>query len=623
MTAFVIPYETHQTTSRIWVAWWSRLTRHQALSLLVEDPQERVVYQGPVEPLSSIGLEGNVFDEDQAICNYRVVQLENLQPATTYRLTVSSRFGNEARGLVETLPDRLPETSSGTGARRPFTILLGSCYYEPDDPERKVTEAYLRLWDTRWRPHLKVLTGDQVYLDQPAPLRGRMSSEELRRWTIAKYRRSWVALQQMLQLGANYLTSDDHEFWNDYPERPVFWAWPELHRSVQYRRDWGNEALAHYREIQQGANVTQLDIGEELSIFIADTRVNRGRGSHRFMAPNDFERMFNWIRDLQRPGVLVLGQPVLTSAISRIGENPAHYAGIATGDPVVNIAAEVVSRTVADHNLPHYQQFDDLVSVLRDRCRHDLLILAGDVHFGRVARFSYQWKDIEPVYVHEVVSSGMTVLPGARNRFQIRSDFRGAVRWFPPGRGYHPLTHTQIEYLRTIPGRADDPHGSENHFVTLSFARHPSGSGLIVGIRAWLVNRPPEGAPGPARAWTEFISMDVGRPPTNGSVQSRVITHTYRNERGVIVAVANPSTVWSPRRTADVVRDIDSHRVDYFTDDGSGRLRGVHIVRSRTYGTHIRSNHDVGEGNNLDELPSPAETLEEALRARDRLRYLD
>lgn len=623
MTAFVIPYETHQTTTRVWVAWWSRLTQNMALSLRVEDPQERVVARPSLGPVSSIGLEGHIGNDDEAVCLYQVAEIQGLRPATSYRLIVTSRFGQVAVGTVETLPERLPDNSAGTDANRPFTILFGSCYYEPDDPNREITAAYLRLLSTRWRPHLKILAGDQVYLDQPAPLLGRMSSSELRRWMIAKYRRTWVALQQMLQFGPNYLTSDDHEFWNDYPERPVRWVWPELHRSLQYRRDWSNEAVAHHRAIQQGANVTQLDIGNELSIFIADTRINRERDSVHFMTAEDFERLANWIRDLQQPGVLVLGQPLLTSAVGRIGENPAHYAGLVTGSAGVNVTASVIARSIADHNLPHFQQFDDLVAMLRNRCLHDLIILGGDVHFGRIARFSYKWKDIEPVYFHEVVSSGMTVLPSAKNRFQIRSDYRGAVRWFPPNSQYNALTHTQVEYLRAIPPQEADPLGSENHFMTLSFARHPSGSGLIVGIRAWLVNRPPEGNSGPARAWTEFISMDVGRPPTNGSSEDRIITHAYRDERGVIVAVANSGTVWSPRKTADVIREIRSHRVRYFTDDGSGRLKGVHVVQSRTYGTHIRSNHDDREGNNLDDLPIPQEGLTEALRARDRLRYLD
>ena len=101
-----------------------------------------------------------------------------------------------------------------------------------------------------------------------------------------------------------------------------------------------------------------------------------------------------------------------------------------------------------------------------------------------------------------------------------------------------------------------------------------------------------------------------------------MITHAYRDERGVVEAVADPCAPWSPRRTLDVVRDIASGRVRYSTDGGAGRRTGVHVVRSRAYGTHIRSNPDGTAGNNLDDLPVPDQTLAVALKERDRLREL-
>ena len=307
---------------------------------------------------------------------------------------------------------------------------------------------------------------------------------------ISKYREAWRSLRDTLQRGANYLTSDDHEFWNDYPERPVFWAWRALHESVQYRRDWGAEAVAHYREIQQGADVTRLDIGSELSIFVADTRVNRSRGNERFMADADFAALRDWLAGLHQPGVLVLGQPLVTlaenSIISPIG-------GILT-----------------DHNLPWFRQYDELARALR-ACRHDVLVLCGDVHFGRIARFVYEGSDVEPVLVHEVVSSGMTVLPSAKSHFAIHAGEFGS---FPAGRPHRPPHDPVIpvEYLRTVPPQPDDPAGTENHFMTLTFVRHPSGSGVLVGVRAWFVNRD-HAAAEPFLGWHHFIALDVGRPP--------------------------------------------------------------------------------------------------------------
>src|SRR5688572_2294085 len=133
MTAFVVPFETHQTSTRVWVGWWSRLTQFRELALEVEDPQGRVVARPSLGPISSIGLEGTTGNDDEAVCRYGVAAIDGLRPATSYRLIVRSRFGQEAVGEVETLPDRLPDISSGTGPGRPFTILFGSCYYEPND----------------------------------------------------------------------------------------------------------------------------------------------------------------------------------------------------------------------------------------------------------------------------------------------------------------------------------------------------------------------------------------------------------------------------------------------------------------------------------------------------------
>lgn len=316
MTGFVIPYETHRTDSRVWVAWWDKDPR-PPLALRVQKTSSDVLRVIPLDDgWSSIGLEGAGIDE--AVCQYQVVPLDGLEPATIYQLVLFRPNTGRAEtvGFVETLPDRLPPPGGDGLAQRPFTIMLGSCYYAPDDPDSKVDEAYVRLWNSpRHRPHLKILCGDQVYLDQPAgpgtPMVDRMSSEELRRWIIAKYRQTWRNLDDMLQRGANYMTSDDHEFWNDYPERPLIWGWRALYESVEYRRDWGREAAAHFREIQEGANVTQLDIGTELSIFIADTRVNRQRDGVRFMSARDFDTMIEWIRGLRMPGVLVLG-PLLS-----------------------------------------------------------------------------------------------------------------------------------------------------------------------------------------------------------------------------------------------------------------------------------------------------------------------
>jgi HYDIN/CFA65/VesB family protein len=497
MTGFVIPYETHQTDSRVWVAWWAK-DQQPPLTLQVRNLNLEALREIPLDGgWLSIGLEGAEINE--VVCQYQVVTLNGLAPATTYQLALVRSNGGraEAVGFVETLPDRLPAPGGTELSKRPFTIMLGSCYYAPDDPDSKVDEAYVRLWNSpKHRPHLKILCGDQVYLDQPAgpatPMVDRMSSEELRRWIIAKYRQTWLNLDDMMKRGANYMTSDDHEFWNDYPERPLIWGWRALYQSLQYRRDWGREATAHFREIQQGANVTQLDIGADLSIFIADTRVNRQRDGVHFMSAQDFDRMIQWIRGLRMPGVLVLGQPLIARP--------------------TNMETFTADLITTDHNLPYFVQYDDLMSALSWWCYHDLLVLAGDVHFGRIARFSIpRSPDIYPAVIYEVVSSAMTVLPSAKNRFHVGPNGEAFPRVFPPYDNRQLNRQgSRITYEKVVPRMADDQSGTENHFMTLQFTRHPSGRGVEVNIRPWLVNRNPDGDL-PASAWTYTCSLDVNR----------------------------------------------------------------------------------------------------------------
>ena len=523
MTGLVVPFETHQTTTRVWVAWWNKSTR-PALGLRVRLPDQTVVREFALDGgWSSIGLEGP--GNDEVVCEYQVLAVDGLAPATSYELVLfQAPAGDTLRtGYVETLPDRLPDPGGTDLANRPFTMMLGSCYYAPADPHTKVDEAHSLLWNSpTHRPHLKILTGDQVYLDQPAgpgtPMVDRMSSEELRRWMIAKYRRAWLNLQNTLRAGANYMTSDDHEFWNNYPERPLIWGWRALYQHLQYRRDWGREATAHYREIQQGADTTQLDIGDELSIFIADTRVNRQRDGVRFMSAESFDTMIEWIRSLRSPGVLVLGQPVLARPTNR-----------------KQIAVDVITT---DHNLPFFVQYDDLVSALSWWCYHDLLILAGDVHFGRIARFSIpRSPDIYPATAYEVVSSGMTVLPTAKGTFDLGPGGRGFPDTFPPYRNrYYNSLGAHVTYEQVVPRQANDDSGTENHFMTLQFTRHPLGRGIEVKVHAWLVDRERDHARKlPASTWTYTCSLDVLRPSTAIAMIAPPVVDLGEVRRGELV----------------------------------------------------------------------------------------
>ena len=316
-----------------------------------------------------------------------------------------------------------------------------------------------------------------------------MSSTELRQSFISKYRIAWDKLKFMLSHGSNSMTSDDHEYYNDYPETPLI-PWGMLSTDSAYRRDWARNAKKHFEAIQQPKAIEEIKIGNDLSIFIADTRANREKNDLRFMKASDFEKMINWVKKLRQPGVLVLGQPIFTSNVGQV-----KFAGI---------------KLTSDRNLPYYGQYWTLLRTLAE-AKHDIVVLAGDVHFGRISKWHASKDDRgKDVYVHEVVSSPMKVLKGAESAFEIP---RGQQVWpsaaeaklfnFPAGK--------KIEYKKVVPS---EDGKSANHFMTLSFTKDPRGAGVNVKVRVWLTDVS-AAANIPARAWTYSMDLDIGRPGPN------------------------------------------------------------------------------------------------------------
>lgn len=78
------------------------------------------------------------------------------------------------------------------------------------------------------------------------------------------------------------------------------------------------------------------------------------------------QALLDWVGSLTCPGVLVVGQPVLAKAEGRApwGEH-------------------------SDWNLPAFDQYPGLVRALSS-APHDILVLSGDVHFGRIATFGFR-----------------------------------------------------------------------------------------------------------------------------------------------------------------------------------------------------------------------------------------
>ncbi len=78
----------------------------------------------------------------------------------------------------------------------------------------------------------------------------------------------------------------------------------------------------------------------------------------------------------------------------------------------------------------------------------------------------------------------------------------------------------------------------------------------------------------------------------------RRVRATKRDRAGNIIALCNPGQTWSPRRTADVIQDINSCRRSYYVQELAQR-RYVRIVNRDT----LQTTDDTTSKNNLDNLP--------------------
>lgn len=78
----------------------------------------------------------------------------------------------------------------------------------------------------------------------------------------------------------------------------------------------------------------------------------------------------------------------------------------------------------------------------------------------------------------------------------------------------------------------------------------------------------------------------------------RKVTATKRDRVGNIVALCNPAEDWSPRRAADVIKDIQSNKKSYYVEE-IPRRRYVRVVSGKS----LRTTADDSSQNSLEKLP--------------------
>src|SRR5215210_1196257 len=399
--------------------------------------------------------------------DYQRVEIKPLRSRTSYALKLlvddQRMIGAERHlreGRVTTLPAELPKT-----ADKPFTLLVGSCFYGPEDPEGMVGGTYHYMPQDQ-RPDVKVLCGDQVYLDNPwreTTLKWYRANQKpglFRAMLFEKYIANWTQLggedagfRRLLADGANYLSSDDHEYWNNAPSFGGVGLLNSL--TSGQRKWWFEEAGRLVRAFQSPSPLLQFEV-PPLSVCVADTRINLDTKGIRFMKDEDLRSVGRWIEGLQGPGVLVVGQPVL-----------AEGGSIARSVLKKGLMNTVMSYI--DRDLPHFDQYEELVGYIKSS-EHSVVVLTGDVHFGRVA--CGQLKPGSETMFVEVISSPMHAVLGDKDE-PLFGSYKKA-----------PKDHFPITEDREIMHR-------RNHFVTVQFSSGEDGR-VNVEVRAWPIPRPGE-----------------------------------------------------------------------------------------------------------------------------------
>jgi hypothetical protein len=356
---------------RGWRIWYSRAGRNE-----FEPEPVRVSRGGRSEPISVDDPPWRLLDPVDRLdrrMGVLTVTLDEVDPRAAYDLLIPELGARPVRW--RTLPDSVD---------RGATFLLASCFWLPNDREGAYgagVRELTRLTD----PAFKLLIGDQLYQDYPVNSVGPHSTFSL---FARRYEEYWgnAAYQEVLQATPNFFLCDDHEFWNDFPERQI-----QLGRTWEAASRAECEAAARtlYRLYQQVANPDQATFYsfaiDPVSFFVADTRSERTPfhvPSPHFLSEKQWDAIETWGRELRGPGVLVIGQPLF-----------AH-----DGD-------------WKDHSLSNFREdFGRLCGVLEraladeDGDRHDVLILTGDIHNARYTVATVAGLT-QPPNVHELVAS--------------------------------------------------------------------------------------------------------------------------------------------------------------------------------------------------------------------------
>ena len=418
---------------------------------------------------------------------FTVVTFRRLIAGSEYRLEFERRVEAEPRagirrrwqrlrsGTFRTLPSRVPE--KGRGA---FTVALGSCFYNHRDGGRAAA-SYKALYERgseTIRPDVTVLAGDQVYLDIGFDSLS-LIEEEIRERIADDYALHWQALGSMLSRGGTWMLPDDHEYWNDYPFTDSLLPTLLALKLPHVRNSWTKAARDGVKNVQRSPVVESFTLGEDLSVCLADLRSHRS--GHELLPVKPFKRLLDWAGRRTCPGVLVLPQPLI------VQQNP-------------------IERNLRSYGTQYARLLGALGSV-----PHDVVVMSGDVHFGRIASVPIGPGGARLVEIISSPMSNLTGLNGLAGSVATDRPARfpdgttaGALGWEPRKVNYYKNGGAGGRFfVESRKGRwlsAYPRDRTREHVMTVGFCRRAEG--IEVTAQAWLLRRRTRVGDLPVRSFT-------------------------------------------------------------------------------------------------------------------------
>jgi hypothetical protein len=277
---------------------------------------------------------------------------------------------------------------------------------------------------------------------------------------------------------------DDHEYWNDYPYYDSLIPTLAALKLSGVRKAWREAATDGVKNVQRSSVVEVIDLGQDISFCIADLRSYRGLhdGKKVMLHPDSFPALTSWARNLSSPGVLVVSQPLI---VAPSGER---------------------------NLLSFRDQYRQLLEAL-GHSGHDIVLLSGDVHYGRIGTCPLGPKGGRLI---EVIASPLSNLTLINSVSTSGAEF--APKTWPdaslkiPGWAPAKVTYDKAYAVPSLAGSIFSPYvraRTKEHFMTVSFSRRADDR-VTLSVQSWLVRERQPGGKLPARGFPRPFTTVLG-----------------------------------------------------------------------------------------------------------------